>query len=83
MAYKSRANRLSDALSQIDEGMSEIEALTDEMEQWRDNMQGTNLESTERYSRVEEAAETLRQCYDDLENAKSELDNVEFPGMYG
>jgi len=79
----SRATRLSDALSKIDEGLSEIEALADEMDSWRDNMQGTNLENTEKYSRVEETADTLRQGYDDIESARGDLDSVEFPGMFG
>jgi len=79
----SRATRLSDALSKIEGGMGEIEVLADEMESWRDNMQGTNLENTDKYSRVEEAADTLRQGCDDLENAKDSLDSIEFPGMFG
>ena len=80
---KSRATRLSDALSKIEEGLSEIENLAEEMESWRDNMSGTNLENTDKYSQVEESAETLRQGYDDIESATGDLDGVEFPGMFG
>lgn len=50
----------------------EIDALSEEMGNWRDNMQGTNLESTDKYSRVEEAASTL-------EDVSSNLDNVSEP----
>ena len=57
-----------------DESKGEIEALSEEMGSWRDNMQGTNLESTDKYSRVEEAASTL-------EDVSSNLDGVSEPEM--
>lgn len=83
--YKSRAVRFSEALSKIEEGMSEIESLTEEMESWAENMEGTNLENTEKYTTVSECAEALREGFDYLENAKSDLDGVvdgvEFPSM--
>ena len=81
--YKSRATRLLEALDLIEQGMSEIDALAEEMESWRDNMTGTNLENTQKYQDVEECAETLRQAHDDIENGKSEAEGIEFPGMFG
>ena len=83
MKQESRATRLGKALGQMEEGLSEIETLADEMESWRDNMSGTNLENTEKYQSVDECAETLRSAFDDIECAKSELEGVEFPGMFG
>lgn len=38
---------------------SEFEELRDEMTQWRDNMEGTNLENGEKYQLVSEAADSL------------------------
>lgn len=54
------------------ESQGEIDALAEEMGNWRDGMQGTNLESTDKYSRVDEAASTL-------EDVSSTLDGVSEP----
>ena len=81
--YQSRAARLSDALEMIDEGLSVIADLADEMESWRDNMSGTNLESTGKYETVGECADVLSTARDDIENTKGELEGVEFPTMFG
>lgn len=45
----------------------ELNALKEEMEEWRDNMDGTGLESTEKYQEVE-------QCADELETALQDFD---------
>ena len=81
--YKSRAIRLGEALNLIEQGLSGIDELADEMESWRDNISGTNLESTQKYQDVEECADILRQAADDIESAKGDLDSVNFPGMFG
>jgi hypothetical protein len=101
------------------ESQGEIDTLSEEMGSWRDNMQGTNLESTDKYSRVDEAACTLydvsstldgvseptvpakaedgtidiealrdyatelETAAQELEDAASDAENVEFPGMFG
>ena len=77
---------------------SELESLTEEITNWRDGMQGTNLENSNKYSELEEAASTLEGIdvnsfsiddYEDIENvaeelesAASELQGVEFPRMF-
>lgn len=81
--YKSRATRLSEAVSKIQDGLSEIESLHDEIQEWHDGMEGTNLESTDKFNALEECAQALDQGKDEIENAISELENVEFPGMFG
>lgn len=81
--YKSRATRLAEAVSKIQDGLSEIESLYDEIQEWHDGMEGTNLESTDKFTALEECAETLDQGKDEIENAISELEGVDFPGMYG
>lgn len=47
---------VEDALSNAE---GELESLRDEMTDWRDNMDGTGLENTDKYSEVEEAASEL------------------------
>jgi chromosome segregation ATPase len=95
---KARIAGLVKKAQEIEFDFSEVEALAEEMGSWRDNMQGTNLESTGKYSEVEEAADTLENIdtsppdienEDDveelaefLENAASELESVMFPSMY-
>lgn len=77
---------------------AELESLTEEIQSWRDGMQGTNLENTEKYSTLDETASTLEniepsidevsdfsdieQRISDLEDKASELESVEFPGMF-
>jgi len=58
--------------SAFEAGKSDIEGLAEEMSSWRDNMSGTSLENTEKYQTVEEAANTL-------ENAQNSLDQIEIP----
>ena len=54
----------------------EIRNLAEEMGSWRDNMSGTNLESTDKYQRVEE-------CADALETQADELEGLEEPEWEG
>lgn len=106
--------KVEEIITSID--VSEIEALADEMENWRDNYP-ENLQSTDKYEQIDTAAETLRDKADELndltfqkaelsdageiedlkeefrdalnerietlESAIDELNNVEFPGMFG
>jgi chromosome segregation ATPase len=88
---------------------SDIEELRDEIEEWKSNLEGTNLENSEKYSALEECydnldqgissldevskdfgycdKETLREGVEismqDIDNAISEFDGVDFPGMFG
>lgn len=74
---KTKAKRLQSALDKINEGLSELTTIADEVEEARDNMQGTNLENTERYQLYDEAADTLRQAADNIETAKGNIEGVE------
>lgn len=74
---KSKSDRLQEALEKIDDGLAELQTLAEEITEARDNMQGTNLENTERYQRYDEAADTLQQACDDLESAKGDAEGVE------
>ena len=79
----SRAKRLEKALEEIRSGLGTVEELRDEIDNWKTNLEGTNLENTEKYSLLEETFDTLEQSHDEIESACDELDNVEFPGMFG
>lgn len=52
---------------------SDAQELKSEMESWRDNMDGTGLENTEKYSSVSEAADALDYVVDEME---SNLNNL-------
>lgn len=77
---KTRSERLAKAEELAEEAKSIVEELFDEMENWRDGMEGTGLENTAKYNVVSEAC-------DNLEEIKSQLEDidwyVEFPTMYG
>lgn len=62
----------------IDEALDgcEFEALRDEMTEWRDNMEGTGLESTEKYQIVSETADALESAMVD-EKANELLQAIE------
>jgi len=83
MAQISRAKRLQEAVAKIQQGLDEIQSLYDEIESWRSNMDGTNLESTQKYQDLEECEGYLDDAIGDIENAVSTLDDVMFPGMFG
>lgn len=63
-AYKSVSTHytVADAVS---EAYSELQCLRDEMRDWQSNMEGTGLESTEKYGEVETAADALDSVADD------------------
>lgn len=77
---------------------SELENLISEISSWRDNMQGTNLENSQKYSDLEDCISTLEgidvssisiEDFDDIEQAVEELQtaadevrSIEFPGMF-
>jgi methyl-accepting chemotaxis protein len=60
-------NKVSANFSDVETTKGDFEGLQEEMESWRDGMQGTNLESTDKYSRVEEAASNLSDVVSSLD----------------
>lgn len=75
-----RADRLSAASEMLSNAQSVLEELRDEIEQWKSGMEGTNLESTEKYQQLEECYEKLAESVDNIQGV--ELDGIEFPSMY-
>jgi len=65
----SRSNRLSEAADTVQE-------LQDEIMEWREKLEGTNLENTEKY-------QELQDCEDALQEVIDSMQNVEFPGAFG
>ena len=78
----SRADRLSEAMAKVLEAKEEIELLKDEIDNWKSNMEGTNLEYTYKYEQLEECYGVLEEIQDELENITDREGDVMFPGMF-
>lgn len=61
--------------------MSELEMLKDEMVSWRDNMDGTNLENTQKYEDVDTCADALEDAHNEM--AETELTGYEVDKQRG
>jgi len=88
--------RAQEALSGVD--TSELDSLKDEISSWKSNLEGTNLENSNKYQMLDEAEsnmdnidvgsvsveslDDIETAVDELNNAADELEQVEFPGMY-
>jgi flagellar biosynthesis/type III secretory pathway chaperone len=69
---------------------SDIQELYDEIENWKSNLEGTNLENSGKYSELEECCDALQEIIDNLDNpsiddsdpetAKSDLEGLELDG---
>jgi len=57
-------------IENIELDISSFEELRDEIEEWKNNLEGTNLENTEKYKLIEE-------CYETLDCAINELENID------
>jgi chromosome segregation ATPase len=57
----------------IGQATSEFETLADELESWKDNMSGTNLENTQKYQDLETVVDTLRDCISTAEEISDAL----------
>lgn len=80
---QSRAARLEAALDKVRAGIEEITELKDEIENWKSGLEGTNLESSQKYEALGECEDALSSVIDELENGVSSAESVEFPGMFG
>ena len=76
---KSRAERLSDAESLVDDAKSIVEELKDEMEAWHESIP-ENLQSGDKASEVEAAKDALENLQSELENVN--FGDVDFPAMF-
>lgn len=79
---KSRADRAADAKQQMADGLADLQAVMEEVEQWKDNMEGNNLENTPKFTEVQECYDALESICGDIEGYLDEIDEVQFPSMY-
>jgi len=75
---RTRSDRLEEILVMLRGGFDELEILADEVQEHVDNMGETNLQYTEKYERLEEAASSLDDGRTQLEEAIDTLEEVEF-----
>jgi hypothetical protein len=78
MSKKNRTERAADIASDLRDVIADLDGLKEEVENQRDNMSGTNLENTQKYSTLDEAADALDSISQELDNQASELEGVVF-----
>jgi len=78
MAYKNKNDRLSEVLTKFREAYDILDEIACEAEENVSNMEGTNLENTERFQRLQEASEQVSSARDTIDEALSDLETVEF-----
>jgi len=72
MVKKLKTETTTQTISEaLEDAKFELSSLAEEMGNWRDNMEGTNLENTTRYEEVSE-------CADTLEDLDSRLQDIGF-----
>lgn len=76
---ESRSDRLSVAESSVQEAISIVEELADELQNWKDGLP-ENLQNGEKADQLDSAIDALQSLNDELQNA--DFGQVEFPGMY-
>ena len=72
---KIRRKQLQEIIDRIEDLKSDLEALKEEEEEYRDNMP-ENLQSSERYELADEACNNLNYAFDDLEDAVSYIEEA-------
>jgi len=77
-----RPVRTFDKLSEILDYYSDIEGLKDEMETWRDSIPD-NLQSSDKYSQVDDVVDTLESSHSNLEDACDSIKKIleKFPSI--
>lgn len=79
---KSRVTRLNEAVDQVLEAKQDIEDLKYEIEQWKENLEGTNFEGTLKYEMLEECLQGLEEVFDQLDEVTYSDGDIIFPGMF-
>lgn len=80
MVKKKRHERFDEAFTMFNTSSRQIEIIKDELENWKEGIEGTNLENTNMYSELEDAVENLRNACESINKALDYLDEVEIPG---
>jgi len=80
LVKKKRHERFDEAFTMFNTSSRQIEIIKDELENWKEGIEGTNLENTNMYSELEDAVENLRNACESINKALDYLDEVEIPG---
>ncbi len=78
--YSSRADRLSEAESEVSSAQGIVEELRDELQGWFDNLP-ENFQNGSKGEQLQEAIDALDELASSLEDVAGNF-SVEFPGMY-
>ena len=79
--YSSRADRLDEAKIHLDEALGIVDELKDEIQEWHDNLP-ENFQNGDKGSALEDCVTNLETVADSINDAVSNCDSVEFPGMF-
>jgi len=79
---KSRVTRLNEAVDQVLEAKQDIEDIKFEIEEWKENLEGTNFEGTLKYEMLEECLNGLEEVFDQLDEVSYSDGDIVFPGMF-
>ncbi len=82
MPKLSRVERFDEALSSFNIASEKIERIKDELENWKNGMEGTNLENTNKYMELEDVVKSLDKAWNHIDKALYALDDVEIPGAF-
>jgi len=75
MVKKLKTETITQTISEaLEDAKFELSSLAEEMGNWRDNMEGTNLENTTRYEEISECADTLEDLDSRLRDIEIEDD---------
>jgi len=77
----SRADRLNSAMSLVEDAVSEVNDLKDELQNWVDSMP-ENLQSSSKADEINDAISELEEVSGSLDQAVSGAQSVSMPGMY-
>ena len=80
--FKSRVTRLNEAVDQVLEAKQDIEDIKFEIEQWKENLEGTNFEGTLKHEMLEECLQGLEEVFDQLDEVTYSDGDIIFPGMF-
>ena len=74
-----RSERLNQTLDKIEELAEEIAFLHDEIGDWKEKLEGTNLENTQKYTDLEECESALDELQQNFEDAINAGREIQFP----
>lgn len=66
------ASTATSILSNVDS--SAVQELYDEIDSWKSNLEGTNLENTSKYSELEECCDALQELIDGIDDIESKVE---------